>query len=241
MERPDCKTLSFKAATSSSLIGGPAASGTGSCHGCGGGTNEPRQRACGPMSRWVSLYHALPQASSKSFGFSWKRCAIGAYTGSILRARSVVNMTGACFLLGLCASGTRLAAAGSVGIHSWAPAGLLTSLNSYLNRFSKNPWSHWAGLLVHAPSRPLVMVCSPLPLPKLFFQPKPCSSMGAASGAGPTCASGSAAPWPFPNVCPPAISATVSSSFIAMRANVSRISLAAASGSGLPSGPSGFT
>ena len=42
-------------------------------------------------------------------------------------------------------------------------------------------------------------------------------------------------------VWPPAISATVSSSFIAMRAKVSRMSLAAASGSGLPFGPSGFT
>ena len=37
------------------------------------------------------------------------------------------------------------------------------------------------------------------------------------------------------------MSATVSSSFIAMRPKVSRMSLAAASGSGLPLGPSGFT
>ena len=44
-----------------------------------------------------------------------------------------------------------------------------------------------------------------------------------------------AQPWP------PAISATVSSSFIAMRPNVSRMSFAASSGSGLPFGPSGFT
>ena len=40
---------------------------------------------------------------------------------------------------------------------------------------------------------------------------------------------------------PPAISATVSSSFIAMRANVSRMSRAAARGSGFPFGPSGLT
>ena len=39
--------------------------------------------------------------------------------------------------------------------------------------------------------------------------------------------------------CPPAMSATVSSSFIAMRRNVSRMSRAAAFGSGLPFGPSG--
>lgn len=49
------------------------------------------------------------------------------------------------------------------------------------------------------------------------------------------------APWVFPNVCPPAMSATVSSSFIAMRAKVSRMSRAEATGSGLPPGPSGLT
>jgi hypothetical protein len=37
------------------------------------------------------------------------------------------------------------------------------------------------------------------------------------------------------------MSATVSSSSIAMRANVSRMSRAASFGSGLPFGPSGFT
>ena len=81
----------------------------------------------------------------------------------------------------------------------------------------------------------------PLPLPKLFFQPRPCSSIAAPSGSGPTYSSGSAAPWVLPNVWPPAISATVSSSFIAIRPNVSRMSRAAAIGSGLPFGPSGFT
>src|SRR5215475_7225783 len=56
--------------------------------------------------------------------------------------------------------------------------------------------------------------------------------MRAPSGAGPI-SDGSPAPWVLPNVWPPAISATVSSSFIAMRKNVSRMSLAAATGSGL--------
>jgi hypothetical protein len=51
----------------------------------------------------------------------------------------------------------------------------------------------------------------------------------------------SPAPWVLPKVWPPAMSATVSSSFIAMRAKVSRMSRAAAIGSGLPFGPSGFT
>jgi hypothetical protein len=54
-----------------------------------------------------------------------------------------------------------------------------------------------------------------------------------ASGSGPTWLAGSAAPWALPKVWPPAISATVSSSFIAMRAKVSRMSRAEATGSGI--------
>ncbi len=63
---------------------------------------------------------------------------------------------------------------------------------------------------------------------------------GQPSGSGPT-RSASPAPWVLPNEWPPAISANVSSSFIAIRLNVSRMSRAAATGSGLPLGPSGFT
>ena len=48
--------------------------------------------------------------------------------------------------------------------------------------------------------------------------------MPAPAGAKPTYCAGSAAPCVLPKVWPPAISATVSSSFIAMRANVSRMS-----------------
>ncbi len=82
-----------------------------------------------------------------------------------------------------------------------------------------------------------------LPTPEacLLSQPRPPVSIGAASGSGPTYSSGSAAPWVLPKVWPPAIRATVSSSFIAIRLNVSRMSWAAAIGSGLPSGPSGLT
>ncbi len=65
--------------------------------------------------------------------------------------------------------------------------------------------------------------------------------MPAASGSGPTYFSALAAPWLLPKVWPPAISATVSSSFIAMRAKVSRMSRAEARGSGEPFGPSGLT
>ena len=97
------------------------------------------------------------------------------------------------------------------------------------------------GFVVHAPSKPLVIASSPEPVPKVFFQPKACSAIGAASGSGPTYCAGSAAPWALPKVWPPAMRATVSVSSIAIRAKVSRISRAAANGSGLPSGPSGFT
>ncbi len=90
------------------------------------------------------------------------------------------------------------------------------------------------------PSRPLVMVSAPLPVPYVLCQPRPCCSIGAASGSGPTLSAGPA-PWVLPKVCPPAIRATVSSSFIAMRRNVSRMSRAAAIGSGVPLGPSGLT
>ena len=36
----------------------------------------PRHRETGPMSRCVSLHHALAKASRNSFGFSWKRFEI---------------------------------------------------------------------------------------------------------------------------------------------------------------------
>src|ERR671916_1671158 len=98
--------------------------------------------------------------------------------GSNLNARSVVNIMGACRLLASCASGTVPRASGFLGVHCLAPAGLVVSSHSYLNRFSRNPLSHWIGLLVHAPSSPLVIVWAPLPLPYLFLQPSPCSSIG---------------------------------------------------------------
>ena len=100
--------------------------------------------------------------------------------------------------------------------------------------------SHFVGSFVHAPSRPLVIVSTPLPLPELFTQPMPWCSTGQPSGSGPT-NSGSTAPWHLPNVWPPTMRATVSSSSIAMRAKVSRMSRAEAIGSGLAFGPSGFT
>src|SRR6516164_9124076 len=61
------------------------------------------------------------------------------------------------------------------------------------------------------------MASAPKPEPNLLFQPRPCSSIKAPSGSGPI-SDGSPAPCVLPNVWPPAMSATVSSSFIAMRA-----------------------
>ena len=69
------------------------------------------------------------------------------------------------------------------------------------------------------------MVSRPLPEPYWLFQPMPWCSTGQPSGSGPT-RSGSPAPWVLPKVWPPAMSATVSSSFIAIRAKVSRMSRA---------------
>src|SRR5438094_10301359 len=101
-------------------------------------------------------------------------------------------------------------ASGFLAIHCFAPAGLVVSSHSYLKRFSRKPLSHFVGLLVQAPSRPLVIVSPALPLPCVFFQPRPWSSRPAPSGSGPTCFAG-AAPCVLPNEWPPTISATASS------------------------------
>src|SRR5579863_10522771 len=102
--------------------------------------------------------------------------------------RSVVSMDGACFFEGLCASGTVPLPAPFLGVHWCAPAGLLVSSHSYLNRFSKKLLLHFVGVLLQVTSGPPVIVSLPLPVPNLLCQPKPISSMGAASGSGPTSA-----------------------------------------------------
>ena len=50
-------------------------------------------------------------------------------------------------------------------------------------RFSKKLLLHFVGVVVHAPSSPLVIVCTPCPLPNVFFHPRLCSSMLAAAGS----------------------------------------------------------
>src|SRR5207244_3646331 len=91
--------------------------------------------------------------------------------GSTFSARSVVSIIGACRFDGSCASGTVPWASGFLGVHWFAPAGLVVSSQSYLNRLSRYPLSHVVGLSVQAPSIPLVTVSSPLPVPKVFLQP----------------------------------------------------------------------
>src|SRR6202051_2005117 len=137
-------------------------------------------------------------------------------------------------------SGIVPAPAPSFVVNCQAPAGLLVNSHSYPYSISKNVLSHVVGVAVHTTLRPLVMASLPTPVPNELFQPRPCSSSGQPSGSGPT-RSPSPAPWVLPTEWPPTISAAVSSSFIAIRPNVSRISFAAAAGSGCPSGPSGFT
>ena len=100
--------------------------------------------------------------------------------------------------------------------------------------------SHLIGVGVHAPSMPLVMVWSPMPLSWPLAQPSPCCAMSAPSGSAPT-SDGVARAVALPKVWPPAVSATVSSSFIPMRAKVSRMSRRRLRrGSGLPPGPFGI-
>lgn len=149
-----------------------------------------------------------------------------------------MSIVGRCFFDGSWASG--MIASAFFATHWCAPAGLLLSSYSYSKRCLKKSWPHCAGVVVHVTSRPLVIASAPLPVPYVFAQPKPCASSGAASGSAPTFSAGPA-PCALPKVWPPAMRATVSSSFIAMRRNVSRMSRAAATGSGLPLGPSGLT
>src|SRR5215813_13164073 len=118
--------------------------------------------------------------------------------GSTFSERSVVSIIGACRFDLSCASGTVPCASVFFGFHCFAPAGLSVSSHSYLKRFSRKPLSHFVGLLVQAPSRPLVIVSPPLPLPNLFCQPRPCASRSAPSGSGPTFVAG-AAPCVLPN------------------------------------------
>jgi len=77
-----------------------------------------------------------------------------------------------------------------------------------------------------------------LPVPKLLSSPGPALDAGRFRSSPHVLFAGAVG---FAEGVAPANERTVSSSFIAMRAKVSRISLAAATGSGLPFGPCGLT
>ncbi len=237
-DRPDSRIACFSAATSLSSTSSWSTAGTGSCHSCASATHGPRKRSTGPMSRCSSLYQALANASRNASRSSAKRREIFSYAGSNRSARSVVSMVGRCFLAASWASGTVSSA--SLATHWCAPAGDASSSHSWANRFLKKPLPQRVGVSVQVTSSPLVIVSPALPDPWELCHPRPWASSGAASGSGPTL-SPDPAPWVLPKVWPPAMSATVSSSFIAIRRKVSRMSRAASSGSGLPLGPSGLT
>src|SRR3954471_19163264 len=116
--------------------------------------------------------------------------------GSTRRAMSVVSIVGRRFFEGSWASGMNASA--PLATHWCAPAGLLVSSHSKPKRFSKKLLLHRVGVLLQVTSRPLVIVCGPLPLAKLLRQPRPWDSSPAASGSGATWVVG-AAPWVLPN------------------------------------------
>src|SRR6201996_787918 len=106
-------------------------------------------------------------------------------------------MVGTCFFDLSKASG--IVASAPFAFHCLAPAGLFVSSHSYLNRFSKNALLHFVGVWVQVTSGPPVMASAPTPVPCLLFQPRPCSSIAAPSGAGPS-SDGSPAPCVLPKV-----------------------------------------
>src|SRR6204780_2723376 len=93
-------------------------------------------------------------------------------------------MVGTCFFDLSCASGTDASA--PLATHCCAPAGLLVSSHSNLNRLSKKWLLHLVGVCDQMTSGPPVMASAPTPVPYLLFQPRPWSSSAPLSGAGPT-------------------------------------------------------
>src|SRR5580704_10040910 len=106
-------------------------------------------------------------------------------------------MVGTCFLD--LSKGSGIVAAALFAFHCCAPAGLLVSSHSLLNRLSKKWLLHFVGVCDQVTSGPPVMASAPMPEPCLLFQPSPWSSMTAPSGSGPT-SDGSPAPWVLPKV-----------------------------------------
>src|SRR5437868_15356845 len=93
-------------------------------------------------------------------------------------------MVGTCFLDLSNAFG--IVASAFFACHCLAPAGLLVSSHSYLNRFSKQELDHLVGVCDQVTSGPPVIAPAPKPVPCLLFQPRPWSSIALPSGSGPT-------------------------------------------------------
>src|SRR5262244_4299051 len=93
-------------------------------------------------------------------------------------------MVGTCRAEGSKASG--IVAAPHFALNCQAPAGLFVNSHSYLNRFSKKLLLHFVGVVVQITSRPLPIASPAMPVLYLLFQPRPCSSIVAASGSAPT-------------------------------------------------------
>src|SRR5262252_4845998 len=110
---------------------------------------------------------------------------------------SVTSIVGTCRFDGSKASGT--VAVLPFALNCQAPAGLFVSSHSCSNRFSKKWLLHFVGVCDQMTSGPPVIASAPVPVPNLLLQPRPCSSIGAASGAVPT-SDGSPAPWVLPKV-----------------------------------------
>lgn len=77
----------------------------------------------------------------------------------------MVSIVGAWRFDGSCASGTLPSPPPSFGRHWCAPAGLSNRSHSWPKRISKKLLSQVVGVLVQTPSRPLVIVSPPLPVP----------------------------------------------------------------------------
>ena len=126
--RPESSRVVLSEAMSDSSTSGWSTAGTGSCHSCASGTQGPRKRSTGPMSRCSSLYQARAKASANWSGFSRKRRETLSYSGSMRRARSVVSMVGLRF--GESGVGPGMIASASLASHCQAPPGLFTSSHS---------------------------------------------------------------------------------------------------------------
>jgi hypothetical protein len=80
-------------------------------------------------------------------------------------------MVGTCFFDLSKASG--IVAAAFLAFHCCAPAGLLVSSHSLLNRLSKKWLLHFVGVCDQVTSGPPVMASAPKPVPCLLLQPRP--------------------------------------------------------------------